>query len=830
MVNKTTISENWKLFGFDEGAYDLKEICSPGYPCTGWYGAAVPGDVHSTLLKDRAIGDPRCLYGDVGCNWVEKRVWIYRTVFRADEAICRSDGQRLLFEGLDTYASVYLNGEELFQHENMFTSAAADVSRILRKGDNVLVAKFDVMSRRADRKLPVGFWMNYSTERAFARKASYSFGWDWTARIATVGIWRPVTLLAFQKAKIRSVRIRTKSMGAENEPAELSFQIKADRVLPCELLCRVAVTDRDGLQYRAECRGGSALVRVPNAHLWWTLDLGEPYLYDVSVEILAGGAVLDRYACRYGIRNVSVLQRDENGDDCFCFLINGVKLFARGANWIPADIFPGAIPDGRYRDLLEMARDAGMNMLSVWGGGIYEKDIFYDLCDQMGILVWQYFMFACGEYPEFDAGFTENVREEIFQVVERLRNHASIALWVGNVENKMLSEKIRLNRYMYGTRLFEHTIPEWLRELDGDRFYLPGSPYFGETANSEKQGDHHNWDVWFLDVPYTRYGEDQSVFVSEYGIQSLPVAATVKKYMRSEDVDIHSYAFHYLNRDQGNGHMGYLMGTHARLPQNLEEYADLSMYVQAEGLKYAAEHYRRNFPHTCGALIWQLNDCYPVQSWSLIDCDLIPKASYYYAKRFFRPLMISLEEVDKTVTAVWVLNNTRQDFAGAVTAEVRDFFGNRYGSETVDVSVPACSCLKIREIAVGGRHYPNVIIPNRPRHFYLHAFCSAGCPDAYRFFGTLSEVLFPPTRLSVERHDWGIRITASRFARFVKIDGDMEDLKLSDNYFDLEAGQSCSVRILSERGSWKAGRSLFVKALNSEKTTLMPEGGAGSTP
>lgn len=814
------ISAGWMLKGFDEGEYDIDAICRCDYPCRDWLPVNVPGDVHTTLIQNGIIKDPSYEYNAVFCGWVEKKHWVYRTLFDVAKETLQSDMLQLIFEGLDTYASVYLNGEKLGNYQNMFIEHSIDVTGKVKRGENVLVVEFFPLSRMADKELPEGFWINYSTERAYARKAAYSFGWDWTPRMITVGIWKPVALIAYDRAKLKSVQIKTLSIDRENRKAGLEIKIDSVGFKKSRLTYLVSMTGADGTNRVIESDRSVFSFAVEDVRLWWTSDMGDPHLYRIEVTLLSDGIAVDRHTCRYGIRTIRLKQKAEDGSNRFLFELNGVPIFAKGANWVPMSHFPGAMIDGQYTRLLELTRQANMNMLSVWGGGIYEKNIFYEECDRLGILVWQYFMFACGEYPDYDPKFVQTVHEEILKVVKRLRNYACIAIWVGNVEGQMISEKIGLPRPMFGKKLFEKDMAEWLSVLDDTRFYMSSSPIGGEMANSMEEGDRHNWDIWFSDIPYTAYSKDNTLFASEYGIHAAPAKVTVEKYLECADPDPESYLFKYINKDQDLSRMYYLMDTHAHIPANLDEYIDYSMLVQAEGLKYGSEHFRRNFPQTSGALIWQLNDCCPVHSWSIIDVDLIPKAAYYYTKRFFAPILISLEEIDAYAAGVWIVNNTRKTYRGMVNVTVKDFFGNQYFREEIPVSIAPNVSTMVRKVVVGGRFYPNVIIPDRHRNFYVRAV-GEGLSATIRFFGSFPEITFPKAVLSIVHwDDETIVVSSDRFARFVKIDGELMGLDINDNYFDVEAGESRRIQIRTYDGKPLGKRKLIMKAINSEEIVI----------
>lgn len=810
-INSSEIN-SWEICGFDPDAYTRSALLSGSYDDKEWLSSRLPRDVHSILIDNNRIPHPHYKANDLDCLWVEKKIWVYRTLFAVTEDMLESR-LFLRLEGLDTYAAVMINGTEGAEYENMLIEHEVEITDLVKAGENSLILEFDVMGRRAASKsIPEGFWINYSTERAYARKAAYQYGWDWTSRIATVGLWRPVKLISCKAGRLNSVHISTVDISIPDRKATLKLDIDSISWGEKPVTYRIEILSPLGeaISYMTEDKAFT--VPMEGVHFWWTHDLGKPELYKITVTMLYGGEAADSYTCKYGIRklNLRLLSKDGRSKR-FLFELNDVPVMARGANWVPVSNYLSTVEDERYIRLISMAKQANMNMLNLWGGGIYEKDIFYEACDREGILVWQYFMFACGEYPDYDEDFIAVVKEEVEKAVIRLRNYACIALWVGNVEGQMLCEKIGLPRKMHGERLFGELIPEWLKTLDTTRRYLPSSPWSEDgPANSMESGDSHNWNVWFSNAPFTDYTGDTTRFASEFGIHSAPARQTITRYIGEENADQDSFYFKYMNKDQSLGRMEYYMEQHIKRPKNLEEYIDFSMYVQAEGLKFACEHYRRRFPATAGALIWQLNDCMPVHSWSMIDYDLIPKASYYYAGRFFAPAAISLEEIDDSLTGVWVHNNTCEDLHETVSLRVRDFLGNTFYSEALKVNVPANTVMKVKELRVGGRYYPNVIIPNRHRMFYISANGGSSLGRQIRFFGSYRDISFPPAGIEAVRTGDTITIRTDNFARFVKIDGDLLGLKLSDNYFDLEPGQT---KIIVAEGDTDR---LYVKALNSE--------------
>lgn len=812
--------DTWEICGFEPDTYKRDALVSGLYGGMEWIKTQTPKDVHSILIENNIIPDPYYKSNDLDCLWVEKKIWVYKSEFTITEDTDRGSNLEIIFEGLDTYAAVILNGKEIATFENMLIEHALDITDHVSIGKNMLLLEFDVMGTRAMEKgLPNGFWTNYSTERAYARKASYQYGWDWTSRIATVGLWKPIKLISYGNAKINSVHIITQQMKIDKREATLHIEIDSTVWHKSEFTYQVEITSPEGEVTGFLTKDTIFDVQMEDVCFWWTHDLGRPDLYQITVTMLENKLILDTYSCEYGIRKLElILSSEDKKDKRFLFELNGVPVMARGANWVPVSNFLSTAEDRRYIRLIQMSKRANMNMLNIWGGGIYEKDIFYQTCDREGILVWHYLMFVCGEYPDFDEDYIKSVKEEVEKAVTRLRNYACIALWVGNVEGDMLSEKISLPREMYGNNLFKKLIPAWLKAIDPVRSYIPTSPWSSTgPANDMESGDRHNWDVWFTNVEYTEYSADTTRFASEYGIHAAPVKQTIERYIGSENAQMDNFYFKYMNKDQSLGRMYYYMKQHIGEPKDIDEYIDYSMFVQAEGLKYGSEHYRRNFPATSGALIWQLNDCMPVQSWSLIDYDLIPKASYYYAKRFFAPAAISLEEIDDTLTGVWVHNNCNEELHEVIRIEVKDFLGNRFHWENLEIHIPAHKVEKVKEIRVGGRYYPNVIIPNRTRMFYIMAEGKNTCLRNIRYFSKYQETAFPRAHITAEYDNDILRIHTDYFARFVKIDGKLRDLTLSDNYFDMEAGET---REICVEGTVSG---LYVKALNSKAEVLFTE-------
>lgn len=810
---KILLNDNWKLQFFDENERSDCEIAGADFKMDEWLLTEVPGDVHSTLLKHGKIEDPFYSTNVEKCRWIENKVWWYKKDFNFDSSKLKEDDiVELNFNGLDTFATVYLNGEELGKHDNMFTPAVFDITGKLNHGLNHIAVKFDSTMAVTNTKNYDKMWYSYSPNRVWVRKAQMNFRWDWGPRILTVGIWKDVEINIHKAVKLDSVFAQT--LEIKENIAKVLIQIETQGTKDCDTLeaeINLSCIDTKVSKTMELDKGKGILeLDVENPKLWWTHDMGEPFLYDLSVKLLCGDSVIDNYSTKFGIRTVELRQEDKRGNKQFTFYLNGIETFSKGCNWIPAHNFIGAIKDETYIKWINIAKEGNMNMLRVWGGGIYEKDIFYQECDRQGILVWQDFMFACSSYPDFDADFMNNVKEEIIYVVKHLRNHSCLAIWCGNneiqwIHGQKLSDLKDLR--LYGEKIYHDLMPELLEKLDPSRLYWPSSPFGGNDPNSDDEGDKHNWQVWagyvyphkhgekvVIDntpygISFKRFAEDMGKFVSEFGMHALPVKETLKSCIPEEELYFGSFELKYRNKDKRPNRGKLLMESYTGLPSNLDEYIDFSMMAQAEGLKYGIEHYRRRKPECSGAIIWQLNDCWPTMSWSIVDFYYRPKAGYYYTKRVFEPLLISFKEEGPDTISLWVTNDTLSDYNDTFKVGLKDFFGNSEYFEELKVFVPANTSMKIKEYS---KNRINVTYSNF-EFLYAVPENENVNPNVY-FFEDYKDLNLPYCELKIEKElicegKLKIEIKTDYFAKFVKITGNLDGIKLSDNYFDIMPGE-----------------------------------------
>jgi beta-mannosidase len=817
---------SWSLGDFDPGEGLRSGAHKEAFDDEEWTEVSVPGDVHSALLACGRIEDPFYDRNEAKCAWVEDREWWYRLRFDGPEEPLRSDERlRLVFHGLDTLATIYLNGEELGRHENMFREAAFDVTGRLRAGEgNVLAIRFDPPLRRVE-GAEVGEWASNGTARTAMRKAQFGYGWDWGPRLPTVGIWRPVELRSEEQAALLAPHFYTLELAPDRSRSLVAVRVEAERFAGGgELAARVRLTPPGGggaLERTVALAGGgvrlegTAYLEVEDPKLWWTHDLGEPHLYGLEVTLLEGAEGLDRREQRVGIRTLGLDQSpdpDEPGTRFFRFVLNGVPVFARGANWIPAHSFVGSIEPERYERLVSVARDANMNMLRVWGGGIYEHDAFYDLCDALGILVWQDFMFACAAYPEAQE-FASEVEAEARYQVRRLRSRPSLALWCGNNENQWIQDQRdwrHPERKVPGALYYDEVLPKAVAELDGKTPYWPGSPYGGDDHNDQRQGDTHDWNAWHGQFPrrfgeeprrvvspetvsYLRYAENLGRFNSEFGLHAPPPFETLRRAIPEDQLYHHSPSMDHHNKDNPKDKADDLMLTVTGLPKDLDEYLDFGMISQAEGLKFGVEHFRRRKPHCSGTLIWQLNDCWPALSWSLVDYHGFGKAGYWYVKRAYAPVLASFETLPDGSVELRVTNDTLTELKDEATIRLGAFSGETVWEEEVPVLVHANASRAVARWEAGR-------LPGGPDR-YLSVRSAVGLfPKNRHFFAAIKDLKREPAEPEANIEQAGehelrvsLRAPGTAYAYFVHLLVSDEATQFSDNYFDLEPGERRTV-------------------------------------
>ena len=619
-----------------------------------WHSATVPGVIHTDLIANKLIENPYWETNEKELKWIENIDWKYRKSFEVTSAQLQDDNIEIEFEGLDTYADVKLNGEKIISSTNMFRTWKAAIKSLLKVGENELEVQFispinynKTKQKNYPYSLPSGCETGEVRVSSFTRKAAYHFGWDWGPRFVTSGIWKPININTWNEARITDISVQTKSISEKSATITTEITIKSSNSEEKQYFFEI-----NGEKHEQTIKKGLNTIKyeftVQNPKLWWCNGMGKPHLNNLHVALFNAEKLIDQKDIRYGIRTIELANEKDSIGTSFYFKLNGKPVFMKGANYIPQDMFLTNVSDTQYHKLLTDVTDANMNMLRVWGGGIYENDIFYDICDEKGILVWQDFMFAGSLYP-VDAAFLEDVKQEVKQNIIRLRNHPSIALWCGNNEIEVAWENWGWQKqYNYSptdsvqvwngyAQVFHDLIPTLCEELDPSRNYTPSSPSSNwGTPENFNHGSMHYWGVWHGKEPFENFEKNVGRFMVEYGFQSFPNMETIKTFAHDSSLSLESPTM--LNRQKsyiGNGLILDHIKQYYDAPTSFEYFVNLSQKTQAKGMQMAIRAHINNQPHCMGSLFWQLNDCWPGPSWSVIDYYGNKKLAYDVVKEEF---------------------------------------------------------------------------------------------------------------------------------------------------------------------------------------------------
>jgi beta-mannosidase len=776
-----------------------------GFSRHEWLPARVPGHVHLDLVRHGIIADPFGARAELGCQWVDEQAWVFeKTIdFTPDPLLPR---RVLRFEGVDTIARVYLDGELLAEHDNMFVPLEIDVTQKLARGSSRLRVELESAprvgrERRARYLAQEGLPDDVARfdERAFVRKAQYMFAWDWGPRLTSAGIWRGVSLIEFA-ARLLDVHVLQKHL--PDGRVELRF---ASRVEGEGSVAHV-VEGSDGALGEPVLDGQSLIVERPA--LWWPAGLGRQALYRVESFLLPPGAqgrgsiaqiALDRREQRVGLRRVRLLRERDAQGESFEFEVNGAPLYAVGANWIPDSSFPSVVDRARILAQARRALDMNMNMLRVWGGGLYESDEFYSVCDELGLLVWQDFPFACSYVPD-DEPEQAVLRREATANIERLRNHPSLVVWCGNNENltmwhsKWGRPAPQPARY-YGEKLYDGTLPELLRKLDPERAYVASSPIGGENANDGDIGDQHYWDVWHGRGDWKHYQDSRARFASEFGFAGAPGFSVWRKMYPGDPEWSRRDARDPIARwhdKTGKGYdtfLGYVE-LHYPAARDLEEHLYFSQLNQRDALRFGIEHYRR-VAGCRGSLIWQLNDCWPVQSWAVLDSDGAYKAAAFELRRLYAPAHHSLEhQVGASLARLWtVLDNSHVGVRGEAVLEARRLSD---GALLERWSRPVELAPGERRVALEARL--DTLPPADT--VLLASFLGA---SSFRLLSEPKDARLAAPKLTITEHAEGLRLRSDRPVIDLMLWDPDDELELLDNFVTLAAPGEVVLRARGRR-------------------------------
>lgn len=812
--------------------------------------AEVPGSVFEALLENNIIEDPFYGLHEHEVDWVYDSEWQYEKEFDLMSDFLDYSNIFLRFHGLDTISEVYLNEQLIDKTENMFITYEFDVKNIVKDGKNNLKIVFKSPIKAISELLSTHHvkLRNFHSIPGvpYLRKAQFSFGWDWAPNLPDIGIWQPVEIIGFDEVKIKSIHILQDfkyNIDPENienprdyskitiENVNLYINIELDLELNIahakvfSIDCNIKDPTGYIINQKATVDKSEKTFsfRLDKPHLWWTHDLGTPNLYELVINI-RNGDIIDTQSMKIGLREIKLRRKSDKWGESFYFRLNGIPMFIKGANMVPIDSF---IPRGKklgiYQNIIKCAKDVNMNMIRVWGGGIYECGLFYDLCDEMGILVWQDFTFACAIIPKHRE-FMENVEMEAKQNIKRLRNHPSLALWCGNNEiehlwrrNLNLAEltepsiiKEFENAYL---KIFKELLPNLINQYDSQTSYWPSSSldkYNGNLIlyidpNSPNSGDCHLWNIWDKGIlsQYTKYN---CRFTSEFGFQSLPSLKTILKYCPKKHFDINSPIMkNHQKALEGNNKIIRYVKRRYGLSDKFENLIVLSQLNQAEAIEYGVEQWRRNKNeyHCMGSLYWQLNDCWPVASWSSLDYFGRWKALHYFAKRFYQPLFPSVKE-DKDIVEFWITNDLTIQKEVKLKWKILNSEGKILKMGTYDIKVFPCFSLKVgtvnvRDINQKKEKMQNHIIfyklinKEEGYNMLFNGFRLFDSPKHFKLYDP--KLNFTCEKYVGKNSEFKLVIISKKIALYVFIDSEIFDFVASDNYFSMEPDESRVITI-----------------------------------
>ena len=794
-MKKYSLNGIWRLRG---GKYDTE--------------GRVPGSVFSILLEKGLMDDPFYRDNEAGALEILDNEFSFSRSFDYK----RGEGRTtLVCEGLDTLCTVYLNGKSLAKTDNMHRTYRLDVTDYLVDGENEIKAVFSSVDKyikacqrerfikNAD-PIPLNGWPHI-------RKAHYMMGWDWGPRLPDVGIWRDIYLVDESMPYITDVRVLQC-----HEAGAVYLTVNAETNTPCDIV--LTLTSPDG---RVLSLNNNEKTKIENPLLWWPRGYGEQNLYTLVCKSLQNGIVSDKNTRKIGLRDMKLhRERDEWGES-FCHEVNGVKIFAMGADYVPEDNILSRITRERTEKLLRACVSANFNTIRVWGGGFYPHDFFFELCDELGLIVFLDCMFACACYP-YGEDFGENVRAELYDNIRRIRHHACIGVISGNNEIEMLGGYFGEDERAGYLDLFERVIPDVMKELCPEIPYVPSSPssHGGfDAPNDENVGDSHYWAVWHSNKPFTDYRNHYFRYLSEFGFQSFPSMKTIEEFTEPADRNPFSRVMEMHQRNPAaNGKiLNYLSQTYL-YPTSLDLLVYASQLMQAEAMKYAVEHLRRNRGRCMGALYWQLNDVWPVASWSSIDGSGRYKALHYEAKRFYSPILISCKETGEyterrdvtderrvgyeTRAELYVQNETVKDTFGEVVWSLFSADGELIQSGASPLSVPALSVARIEELDF------NKTDVKRNYLWFAYKVGDEVISSGTVLFTKPKHFNFVDPHLSLSLSGDEITVTSSAYAKYVAITNESDDLILNDNYFDMNRGE-VRLKIISGSPSGLRVRSVF---------------------
>ncbi len=819
-----------------------------------WHAARVPGTVHTDLFANKLIPDPYVGAPEAGLQWIGLADWEYRTRFDAPRQAARND---LVFEGLDTFAEVWLNGEKLTDADNAFRTWRIPVKGKLRTKGNELrivlrspIARLLPAVRAMPRKLAGNYPSPYGDEPPdamtgnFARKPGYHYGWDWGPRYVTAGIWKPVVLESWDAVRIDNLQLRQDRV--DEARADIAAVVSADAVRNGTFDLRLWQTAPGGKRSlaalrRVEMRAGENRIELPvrieSPQRWFPNGYGAQPLYRFEVEISDGKVTVAKASARTGLRSVALRREPDDKGKSFYFEVNGIPVFAKGANSIPFDMFQPRVSKAQLRRVLQSARDANMNFLRSWGGGYYESDDFFDLADELGLLVWQDFMFGGGMPPAYDDAFRANVAAEARDNVRRLRNHPSLVLWCGNNEEEIAWKYWGAGKEMMDAdptfaakvwngyvQLFGTELRKVVAEEGGGIAYWASSPSddLAEAANTPSSGDMHYWEVWGNPAhPPSKYLGITPRFMSEYGLQAWPVQRSIDAFARRGEQGIATpviEAHQKFLAGKGNERLMKYVEYEFGLPKDFENFVYLSQAAQAEGIELAALHHRASRPYTMGSLYWQLNDVWPGASWSSVDWFGRWKALQFHARRFYAPVAVAALRDAEGKTALSLLNDRSHPVRGELRMRLMTLDGKLLRDERKPVDIAPLSAVRLASFGdadlLGSADPASTVA--------VFDLQTEGEPASRRvvYFKAAKDMRWtdPGLHAALRRDGTGfvLALRAATLARALWIDFGDADAEIADNAITLLPGEAVSLYIASKASLATLRNSLRLRTLAGE--------------
>ena len=793
------LNSNWQFKGIDT---------------LDWKSATVPGNIYTDLIAHQIIENPFVKNNEEKVQWVSNKSWEYKTTFSLSDAILKKENIELNFEGLDTYAKIYINGIYQLNTDNAFRKYSISLKDIPIKESNELrivfqnTKSFEHSAKLNSKyKLPEG-------NRVYTRKAQFQYGWDWGPKLNTSGIWKNISINAWDAVRFENIFVKQEEISATNARLSVEIVIESTSDKNASLFTKI---NREVIATNIALKKGKHTYKVPveitNPKLWWTHNLGKPYLYTFNFQLIADGKIKDEKSVKKGIRTIKLITKKDSIGESFYFELNGKPVYMKGANYVPQNSFQNKVTNTHYEKLLSDVVTSNMNMLRVWGGGIYENDIFYDLCDAKGILVWQDFMFACAMYPG-DIEFLDNIKQEAAQQVKRLRNHASIALWCGNNESSEgwkrwgwqnnRTDKEKKEIWTDYLTVFDSILPNVVAQFSTTDYWETSPKYGRGNPKYKTAGDAHDWWVWHDGYPFEHFKNNVPRFMSEFGFQSFPSYETLKYINQNDTINLKTAAIKSHQKHlKGFQLIAEYMARDYKVPMQDDDYIYVSQLLQAKGIVMGIEAHRRAKPTTMGTLYWQLNDCWPAISWSSIDYFGNWKALQYKAKNAFENILIS-SVIENNRVKTFLINDTFDIVYGNLKLKIIDFYGKEIWSDAKEIEVFGNSSKQFYDTSLDKIDINSSLL-----------VAEFNDEKSYFYFSKPKDLKLP--KAVVQKN---IRKTANGFSITLKSTVLQKDVFLftnvkghfSDNFFDLMPNETIRIHFKTKANSLD---DLQIKTLNA---------------